>query len=376
MGLLCVLLGHGPARGHWRGAIDGARICWVARTYRDADEIIWPQLKAATREVATRTNSSEHRVELPGGGVVKVASADNEDSLRGPGWDGIVQDEVAFQDETVWTKALRPTLATTNGWSLKIGTPNGFNWFEKLYKRSLDKPNFYCLQKPSWENPLIPPEEIEAMREDLGDQVFAQECGADFVSIEGAEFPSHYFGDHIWANHWPSVDAFHWRIVSLDPSVGADSKKGDFSAIVSIGLKDGLYWIDCSIERRPVPQLVHDCLDVMRDFRPVDFGIESNAWQFMIANEIERELQARDWPPLPTTLINNQINKIFRIQRLGKYLAKGLLRFRSNRDCELLVNQLREFPQGDHDDGPDALEMGLRLSPQGQPVMEPERWVA
>jgi hypothetical protein len=27
-----------------------------------------------------------------------------------------------------------------------------------------------------------------------------------------------------------------------------------------------------------------------------------------------------------------------------------------------LVDQLRDFPQGSHDDGPDALEMALRLA--------------
>jgi hypothetical protein len=27
-----------------------------------------------------------------------------------------------------------------------------------------------------------------------------------------------------------------------------------------------------------------------------------------------------------------------------------------------LVNQLRDFPLGDHDDGPDALEMAVRLA--------------
>jgi len=30
----------------------------------------------------------------------------------------------------------------------------------------------------------------------------------------------------------------------------------------------------------------------------------------------------------------------------------------------LLVDQLRDFPAGDHDDGPDALEMALRLAEQ------------
>ena len=42
----------------------------------------------------------------------------------------------------------------------------------------------------------------------------------------------------------------------------------------------------------------------------------------------------------------------------------------------LLVKRLRDFPCGDHDDGPDALEMAVRLAcemfGQAQQVQEPE----
>jgi hypothetical protein len=39
------------------------------------------------------------------------------------------------------------------------------------------------------------------------------------------------------------------------------------------------------------------------------------------------------------------------------------LRFMANSPgTRLLVEQLQEFPIGDHDDGPDALEMALRLA--------------
>jgi hypothetical protein len=39
------------------------------------------------------------------------------------------------------------------------------------------------------------------------------------------------------------------------------------------------------------------------------------------------------------------------------------LRFlRSSAATKVLVDQLRDFPTGAHDDGPDALEMALRLA--------------
>jgi hypothetical protein len=54
-------------------------------------------------------------------------------------------------------------------------------------------------------------------------------------------------------------------------------------------------------------------------------------------------------------------NKEVRIRRLGTYLAQRLFRFkRRSPGTALLVQQLQDFPVGDYDDGPDALEMDLR----------------
>jgi phage terminase large subunit-like protein len=52
------------------------------------------------------------------------------------------------------------------------------------------------------------------------------------------------------------------------------------------------------------------------------------------------------------------------------------LRFKANSPgARLLVRQLRDFPNADHDDGPDALEMAVRLArelsrPPPGPAME------
>jgi predicted phage terminase large subunit-like protein len=66
---------------------------------------------------------------------------------------------------------------------------------------------------------------------------------------------------------------------------------------------------------------------------------------------------------MPTWTLNNQVNKQVRIRRLTQYLGQKQIRFKANSPgARLLVNQLREFPLGDHDDGPDALEMAIRLA--------------
>lgn len=62
-------------------------------------------------------------------------------------------------------------------------------------------------------------------------------------------------------------------------------------------------------------------------------------------------------------MIENRLNKMLRIRLIGKHLATGCIKFkRGSPSAELLVEQLRDFPLGAHDDGPDALEMSIRLA--------------
>ncbi|HJZ58879.1 MAG TPA: hypothetical protein VKE74_28305 [Gemmataceae bacterium] len=42
------------------------------------------------------------------------------------------------------------------------------------------------------------------------------------------------------------------------------------------------------------------------------------------------------------------------------YFARSQIRFRNTRGTRLLVDQLRDFPHGAFDDGPDALDLAVR----------------
>lgn len=55
--------------------------------------------------------------------------------------------------------------------------------------------------------------------------------------------------------------------------------------------------------------------------------------------------------------VQNTTNKRSRITALQPLVAQGMIRF--SRRHTLLLEQLRQFPLGAHDDGPDALEMAV-----------------
>ena len=58
--------------------------------------------------------------------------------------------------------------------------------------------------------------------------------------------------------------------------------------------------------------------------------------------------------------INSQTNKQARITGLEALVTQGLIVF-SHRH-QTLLEQLRQFPLGKHDDGPDALEMAIQAA--------------
>jgi len=80
-----------------------------------------------------------------------------------------------------------------------------------------------------------------------------------------------------------------------------------------------------------------------------------------------KQAAAKAGVPIPLYTIDNRIKKELRILRLTPYLSQGLLRFRGgSKGAELLVDQMRNFSIANtpdiHDDGPDALEMAMRLT--------------
>lgn len=181
------------------------------------------------------------------------------------------------------------------------------------------------------------------------------------VGHEQCEWPHAYFGEHIWSRDWPS-DGFVCRVMAIDPSKGKDSRRGDYQAIVFLGLKDGMLYVDADVMRRPVGEMVERAVTMYRDCGCQRLGLEVNQFQELLSPLFNREVERRRGFPIPITGFNNTEKKELRIRRLDPYLREGKVRFRDSTGCRLLVQQLRDFPLGDHDDGPDALEMAVRTA--------------
>jgi phage terminase large subunit-like protein len=203
---------------------------------------------------------------------------------------------------------------------------------------------------------------LMTMRVDSGQTTFEREKQNSPIDPSKCEWPDAYFGHHIWFEKWPRDLTV--KVLTLDPSKGADARHGDYSAYVLLGIDDhGVLYVEANMERRPTPVMVDDGVRIVGRFKPDGFGVEANQYQDLLIEEFERAFREQKVRTTIPRRINNFVNKNVRIRKIGPLLAQRKIRFlMKHKSTELLVNQLRDFPLGSHDDGPDALEMAMRLA--------------
>lgn len=198
------------------------------------------------------------------------------------------------------------------------------------------------------------------MRATDGHAAFEAEKQNQPIDPSKCEWSSHLF-DNRWFDEWPKEDV-KVRVSSLDPSKGKEDKTSDFQAIVTVMI-DGKFrcYIDADISRRPMDQMVQRFVTQIRDTDSSSAVCEAEQFQQLLLPEIESAAIEKGVMAKIEPILTKGIPKAMRIRRIGPWINRGRVLFRrGSPGAILLMRQLQEFPNGDHDDGPDALEMALR----------------
>jgi len=170
---------------------------------------------------------------------------------------------------------------------------------------------------------------------------------------------------------WKELKDPHGRWLNaygcLDPATGQTKaragKLGDFSCILS-GLKDikGRLLVHKDWTKRAAPtKYITEVFEQHMIMNFQKFGVETNLYRNLLLPNIiterkRREQEAKRVIQLPFYDIENVDNKEKRIYTLEPKVTHGWVLFNRALSQEF-VGQLEAFPHGDHDDGPDTLEM-------------------
>jgi predicted phage terminase large subunit-like protein len=357
--------GHGPRRGHHKGAIDGAKIWWIAPSYPMAREV-WRDLKRATRDAWVGKNEVELRIELPGGGSVTVKSADNPDSLRGSGLDGVVMDEAATMSREVWGEVIRPALADRLGWAMFIGTPAGDNWFRELFDIAGGDTTgqWERWQQPSSRNPLLHPDELRAAERQMLPSEYSQEFGAQFITATGDLFPR---------KNAIVVDDYPREIrspVRAWDKAGSELASGDWSVGAMLAKHDGLFYVLSIVRGRWNPldrnKIITSTaeMDVAR-WRGTTLWIEREPTN---GGKESAMISARELVKFAPRFETPSKDKVTRAKHFAAQWLAGNVRLVRGDWNAAFIDELASFPHGTHDDQVDAASMAFNKLIMSQPT--------
>jgi hypothetical protein len=239
------------------------RLIWyVAPSYRMAKQIMWPELmESIPRRWIKKINETTLSILLINGTRIELKGADNPDSLRGVGVHFLVMDEVQDIDPEAWKKVLRPTLASTGGHAVFIGTPKSYNFLYDLYMKgqkveSQDKGRWKSWQFPTLTSPFIAEKEIEEARLDMDPKSFAQEFEASFETMSGRVYYPFDRKVHAQADRPfnPNLEIWVGQDFNIDPMSSVilqPQPTGDVWAVDEIVLKSASTEDVCDeLERR------------------------------------------------------------------------------------------------------------------------------
>ncbi len=190
------------------------------------------------------------------------------------------------------------------------------------------------------------------------------------VRIGQSAFDSEYMNDPVneadalfgKVTFWVQPARLWVHFGAVDPSLGKQNKGRDPSAIL-VGALDRetgiLDIVQASIRRRVPDLIIADVIKAQKEFRCLRWGVETVQFQAFLMDELIKR-SAKEGVPVPAMAITHDFPKELRIESLQPHVFNGLIRFQA--DQTELLSQLRHYPNADHDDGPDALEMLWRTA--------------
>lgn len=144
---------------------------------------------------------------------------------------------------------------------------------------------------------------------------------------------------------------------AVDPSLGKLGKSRDPSAIVVGGWCRDIMTLDvveASIRKRLPDRIIEDVLAMHAQYRCLLWAVEAVQFQEFLRTELIRRATERRMV-IPAKGVVPHADKALRIESLQPYFAQGRIRLHPSQHT--LLEQFKNFPKADHDDGPDAVQM-------------------
>ena len=172
---------------YWCINSPGSQIAWVSPVYAQSKKVFDELERATARSGMFEFNRSELTVKGCGS-TIRFFSGERPDNIRGNTFDYLVIDEMAFTRPELWLEVLQATVLVKGKKVIFISTPKGKNHFHSLSLQHNYDPNYRYFHFTSYDNPMIDPNEIDAIKRSLPEHIFRQEYLAEFMDNSSGLF--------------------------------------------------------------------------------------------------------------------------------------------------------------------------------------------
>lgn len=205
------------------------------------------------------------------------------------------------------------------------------------------------------------------MRLTEGESSFNSEMQNEPVNIRDCAFDVTKL--QYWTNNYGTTDEFMRFMkrevmiyIGCDPSLGENAESGDYSAIMVVGYdpdKERYYVIEADLDRRRPSATIDRIIEYCRKYEVGCVGIEANQFQSIMADDLMVRAEQKG-VRMSVQKVTNTSNKRMRIEALQTLFESG--RIWISQKHYALIDEIKYFPKGKHDDALDALELAIRVA--------------
>lgn len=335
-----------------RVLLAGGKVAWFAPDYTYLGRP-WEDTKAALGPAIERLSEQKRKIWLRTGGEFHCYTLDKPEPARGEHFDLAIVDEAAIAPKLrrQWPSSIRPTLVDRRGSAWFLTTPQGRNYAHELYElgQARDRPDWKSWRMPSWENPHVPREEIEAQRGLIPDWIFAQEYEAIPADSGGNPFGL-------------SAIAAAWGMDSQGPPIvfGVDlAKSVDWTWVIGLD-RTGAVVVSERWQGEPWDKTIRRIAEITR-------GVPTLVDSTGVGDPIVEALQ-REGLPVEGFRFTSATKQTL-MEGLALAFQRGRLRYADERlraELEVFGYEVRSggvrytAPSGHHDDGVMALGLAVQ----------------
>ncbi len=358
--------GRGAGKS-WVGAYDLLRRAKPGRLYlvgaptfpmlRDAT---WRSLQALAVQLRflKKLNTSEPSMKLGNGAEIIGRSADNPERFRGPNLSGLWLDEASQAERAAFDIGMACLREDgEQGWFSSTFTPRGKqHWTYEVFGQTDAegkplRPNTALFKARTKDNPFLPAEFYENVKQQYSSALTAQELEGEFTDLEGAMFHRHWFpiDDHALP---PVQTVRYWDLASTAAEKGKDP---DWTAGVLMQRSEGGVYHVLDVRRvRATPAGVEELVrrTAEEDGKRVKIYMEQEPGSSGV-NTIDhyRRFVLAGWSFHGERPTGEKSERARPLSSMAESKNVHLVRGAWNKD---FLDEIEVFPLGKHDDQVDA----------------------